>query len=231
MTDIGPDLRTNRSGIQLSIDHEFGLIPLKREKWKSQFDWTIMETMADYNFIFVVKLSLGKIGSLNISEIMLFLHCIFLAMSHKTDWYLVFLSEHHYFKAFQWVMYISCSGRFSKWWYCIRLAHSTVESESVWKSFADVLTKYYSISEDTLTWTAQICLGQRLNKFPLLILMAHMIWVISITQILTRNSWVFDIDTSGGIFDRPEATASNCFSFMWLDNFWCFCEIILLGQE
>ena len=89
--------------------------------------------------------------------------------------------------------------------YCIRLANSTVELESVWKSFADVLTKYYSISEDTLTWTAQICLGQRLNKFLLLILMTHMIWVISITQLLTHKSWVLDIDTSGGIFDRPEA--------------------------
>ena len=115
--------------------------------------------------------------------------------------------------------------------YCIRLANSTVELESVWKSFADVLTKYYSISEDTLTWTAQICLGRRLNKFLLLILMTHMIWVISITQLLTHKSWVLDIDTSGGIFDRPEATSSNCFSFMWLDNLWCFCEIILLGQE
>ena len=115
--------------------------------------------------------------------------------------------------------------------YCIWLTNSLIESESVWKSLSDVLTKYYSISEDTLTWTAQICLGQRLNKFPLLILMTHMIWVISITQLLTHKSWVLDIDTSGGIFDRPEATSSNCFSFMWLDNFWCFCEIILLGQE
>ena len=67
MTDIGPDLRTNRSGIKWSMDHESDLIPPKREKWKSQFDWTIMEAMADYNFIFVVKLSLGKIRTCLIS--------------------------------------------------------------------------------------------------------------------------------------------------------------------
>ena len=67
-------------------------------------------------------------------------------------------------------MYISCSGRLSKYWFMLKsgiwLVKTALLSELVWKSFTDILTKYYSISEDTLTWTAQICLGLCLNVCP-----------------------------------------------------------------
>ena len=47
----------------------------------------------------------------------------------------------------------------------------------------------------------------------------------------TRESRISGFDTSGGVFNRPEAITSNCFSFLWIDNFWRFCEVILLEQR